>query len=233
MEDMRDNFTALKSAFSGATDPADPVAGLTRLNTTSHRYGIRDEANNTYLEIWDMTNNKPILVNIVVSDIPAAMKDAAAATPSLRTLGTSSTSACAGNDSRLISDLVDGSVTGARLSLVSAGDYVWLYNDTARTIQSAGSYTVVKKTKLSRGGTFRMAFTLSGFESFGKIYRDRGGVVTAVGTERSAESSTTFTEDISGWLAGDIAMVCGKGSAITISYFTISTDEGGVDPNNY
>lgn len=39
--------------------------------------------------------------SITVDDIAASAKDAAAGTASLRTLGTSSTSACAGNDSRL------------------------------------------------------------------------------------------------------------------------------------
>ena len=52
-----------------------------------------------------MANNKPVISNlsneITGAMISSTIKDAAASTASLRTLGTTSTSACAGNDSRL------------------------------------------------------------------------------------------------------------------------------------
>ena len=56
--------------------------------------------------------------SITHNDVASANKDGTAGTPSLRTLGTGATQACAGNDSRLSDQRVptDGSVTDAKLS---------------------------------------------------------------------------------------------------------------------
>lgn len=105
LEDIKDNFTALKSTFSGAAAPSNPVAGMLWADTTNNILKVRDKDNNTWYSIFDLANNKPILSalsgDITGAMIAAAIKDAAAGTASLRTLGTASTSACAGNDSRL------------------------------------------------------------------------------------------------------------------------------------
>jgi len=105
LEAMENNFAALKSAFSGATEPANAVAGMWWFDTTANILKLRNEANNAWQSVWDFANNKPVIANlsneITGAMISSAIKDAAAATPSLRTLGTGATQACVGNDPRL------------------------------------------------------------------------------------------------------------------------------------
>ncbi|MFA5436149.1 MAG: hypothetical protein WC372_08950 [Candidatus Neomarinimicrobiota bacterium] len=105
MGEINNNFAALKSAFSGATTPANTVAGQWWYDTTAHILKVRNEANTAWLSVWDLANNKPVITNlsaeITGAMIAAAIKDAAAGTASLRTLGTGAAQACAGNDSRL------------------------------------------------------------------------------------------------------------------------------------
>ncbi len=121
MQQIEDNFAALKSAFSGASAPPDPVAGMWWLDTTTHLLKIRNEANSAWQSVWNLASNKPVIANlsgeITGAMIATEIKDAAAGTASLRTLGTAATSACAGNDSRL-SDTrtpTDGTVTEGKL----------------------------------------------------------------------------------------------------------------------
>jgi hypothetical protein len=87
------------------------------LDTTLHILKQRNEANDAWLSIWDLVNNKPIASNLVSADFGAALKDPAAATAGLRTLGSGAAQACAGNDSRL-SDArppTDASVSQSKL----------------------------------------------------------------------------------------------------------------------
>ena len=101
LTNMEANFAALKSAFSGATTPANTVAGMWWFDTTANILKLRNEANSAWLSVWDFANNKPILANNVSADFAAALKDPAAGTAGLRTLGTTAVKACAGNDARL------------------------------------------------------------------------------------------------------------------------------------
>jgi hypothetical protein len=105
LQAFEDNFAALKSTFSGATEPANIVAGMWWYDTTANILKIRNEANNAWQSVWDFANNKPVITNlsneITGAMISSTVKDAAAGTASLRTLGTAATSACAGNDARL------------------------------------------------------------------------------------------------------------------------------------
>jgi len=125
LDDIKDNFTALKSTFSGATAPSNPVAGMFWADTTNNILKIRDKNNNTWYSIFDLANNKPILSalsgDITGAMIAASIKDAAAGTASLRTLGTTGTTACAGNDSRLSDTRTpsDSSVSQAKLKTSS------------------------------------------------------------------------------------------------------------------
>ena len=117
LTNMEANFAALKSAFSGATTPANTVAGMWWFDTTANILKLRNEANSAWLSVWDFANNKPILANNVSADFAAALKDPAAGTAGLRTLGTTAVKACAGNDARLSDDRnpPDSGVTQAKL----------------------------------------------------------------------------------------------------------------------
>ena len=119
LQAFEDNFAALKSAFSGATEPANTVAGMWWFDTTAHILKLRNEANNAWQSVWDLANNKPVITNLSaeITDtmVAAANKDGAANVACMRTLGTTATSACAGNDPRL-GVPADLSITTAKLA---------------------------------------------------------------------------------------------------------------------
>lgn len=119
LQAFEDNFAALKSTFSGATEPANAVAGMWWFDTTANILKLRNEANNAWQSVWDFANNKPVIANLSgeITDtmVATANKDGAAGTACMRTLGTSATSACAGNDSRL-GVPADLSITTAKLA---------------------------------------------------------------------------------------------------------------------
>lgn len=53
---IRNNFAALKSSFSGATAPPNPVAGMWWYDTTANILKLRNEANNAWLDVYDFAN---------------------------------------------------------------------------------------------------------------------------------------------------------------------------------
>lgn len=118
LQNMEKNFAALKSSFSGAAAPSNLIAGMWWFDTTSNILKLRNEANNAWQSVWDFANNKPVITNlsneITNTMCAAALKDPATGTAGLRTLGTGSTQACAGNDSRL-GVPTDASITQAKL----------------------------------------------------------------------------------------------------------------------
>ena len=168
LQAFEDNFAALKSAFSGVTAPGNTVAGMWWYDTTAHILRVRNEDNTAWLSVWDLANNKPVVANIVPADFAAAMKDAAAGTASLRTLGTGATQAMPGN------------ATAVPASAI-AGDYFIIGADTQRD-KSGTAKTKIKEIIMPRPGTFRIKFDLSrgsGTMS-GQIYRNGD----EVGTQR-------------------------------------------------
>lgn len=198
-EDMlqaNSNFAALKSSFSGSAQPANSIAGMWWFDTATNLLKIRNEANNAWLSVWDLANNKPVITNlsneILLSMMNSECSDPAVGTAGLRTLGTSATSACAGNDTRLV-------------STVSAGDVCIGRNDTTRTKSNSSSYTLIKGFSIPSAGGYRLKFGLSGSGSsnvgYGRLYRNG----SAIGSERSVSGYgfSTMSQDITGWAIGD------------------------------
>lgn len=63
---IRNNFAALKSCFSGATAPPNPVAGMWWYDTTANMLKLRNEANNAWLNVYDFANGRaPLALNCV------------------------------------------------------------------------------------------------------------------------------------------------------------------------
>ena len=197
LQAFEDNFAALKSAFSGVTAPGNTVAGMWWYDTTAHILRVRNEDNTAWLSVWDLANNKPVMANIVPADFAAAMKDAAAATASLRTLGTGATQACAGNDPRL-SAVADGSITGAKLVAVAAGTTHTLVSGyRAHPIggTSSTSYVVGFEFEIKRSGVVRLSYT--GHGNMYRTARFKSGVNDTYGDERNPEATTkTYTDDL-------------------------------------
>jgi hypothetical protein len=185
LQAFENNFAALKSAFSGATQPGNTVAGMWWFDTTANILKLRNEANNAWQSVWDFANNKPVIANlsneITGAMISSAIKNAAAGTASLRTLGTTATSACAGNDPRLgvpadlsitTAKLANDAVTNAKL----ADDAVKAENIYAGAVgsselASAAVSQVNLKTAVGEGvgvGSFTLPGESYGF--FPKLY---------------------------------------------------------------
>lgn len=201
---IRDNFAALKSTFSGASQPPNPVAGMWWYDTTAHVLKVRNEVNNAWLDVYDFANGYAIgCSNTVLAGTGIAVSG------SLRT----------GNVTVSATATPTPYTAGTRLLLQSMGSL---------PIGDYTSYTTVRTIQIDRPGTLRISFRLSVTASSGGsasctayacIYRDRGGSVTAVGTVRSLSASVgsmdsqtniaTYSQDISGWQAGDKVLLRG------------------------
>jgi hypothetical protein len=63
LQNIENNFAALKSQFGGASAPANPVAGMPWVDTTSHILKIRNEANSAWLSIFNLATGVPMGVS--------------------------------------------------------------------------------------------------------------------------------------------------------------------------
>jgi len=59
LQNIENNFACLKSSFSGSSAPANPVPGMFWVDTANHILKMRNEANNAWLNVWDLANDKP------------------------------------------------------------------------------------------------------------------------------------------------------------------------------
>jgi hypothetical protein len=105
------------------------------------------------------------------------------------------------------SEIEDKSVTIAKLADAAAGGFLAHQNDAEVTLASAGSWTKAKETRIARAGEYRITFEICRVtrEANGRIYRN--GV--AVGTARlnTTTNYVSYSEDISGWAAGDLCQI--------------------------
>jgi len=88
---------------------------------------------------------------------------------------------------------------------LSAGDILHNQSDGLTSLVGT-SYVKVKEFTIIKDGTYRIKFSLTGADGYGRIYRN--GV--AVGTERNVSTSpayTEYSEDISGWSEGDLCQL--------------------------
>ena len=105
--------------------------------------------------------------------------------------------------------VTDGSIGAAKLADYAVGDYV-IAQSREKDSTLATSYTTLKSIQVDRPGALTVSFTLStksaSHNAFGRLYRTRGGVSTAIGIPRSTISTSgdTYTEDLTGFQAGDI-----------------------------
>lgn len=56
LQNMENNFLCLKSSFSGASSPANPVAGMFWYDTTANMLKLRNETNSAWLDVYDFAN---------------------------------------------------------------------------------------------------------------------------------------------------------------------------------
>jgi hypothetical protein len=104
-----------------------------------------------------------------------------------------------------------GAAVDVGLANYTAGDRYVFASLVVVGMVTTSSYVKTFEVQIDRGGTLRIVFSLraggSG-KAYGRIYRNG----SAVGTERSTSSETdvVFSEDISGWTAGDLVQIYAK-----------------------
>lgn len=111
------------------------------------------------------------------------------------------------------------------------GDIV-IYKDAVESSTTSSSFAKLKEAQTGKGGELRIKFDMQSGRSDGngvqgRIYRN--GV--AVGTTRYQTSTSfiTYSEDISGWSAGDLIQIYGTGGTlrgpVIIKNFNIYVDK--------
>ena len=109
--------------------------------------------------------------------------------------------------------VLDGTITFAKLPQIVASGTLLVSNNTEVTKASYGSYTLVKEMRITRNcASLRITFDLKTGDgintAYGRIYKN--GV--ALGTERSTKSTsyTTYTQDFTSLVPGDLIQLCVK-----------------------
>jgi len=59
LQNMENNFNALKTNFSGSSAPADAEGTQWWADTSNHILKLRNEADTGWLEVWDLANDRP------------------------------------------------------------------------------------------------------------------------------------------------------------------------------
>lgn len=114
-------------------------------------------------------------------------------------------------DNQVLTDkIADDQITAAKMENWTAGDYIVIFSK-HETELGSGTYAKIFEGRVDRDGELRIKFDLrasgGGYTAMGKIYQNG----SPVGTERTVGSGeTTFSEDLSSWVAGDLVQVYAK-----------------------
>lgn len=189
------------TTYASASEPPDPVVGMMWLDTTNHIMKIRNEENNGWVDVFNLAGY------------------AYGCSGTIEGRGINVSGNLQTGDVTL--SLSDGGITQEKLADYIAGDLLLATIDgrirVGEEFDLGTSYTKIAGMQLDKGGSLRFTFDLRSYRSnrpyielHVRIHRRRAGILTAVGTERSVsenDSAESFTEDISGWKAGDIVEV--------------------------
>jgi len=138
---MENNFAALKTCFSGSSAPSNPLAGMLWFDTNSNILKLRNEANTTWLSVFDFGNVMAILDG--TNDISDFSITAGSGLSGGGALNTSPTVSHAAHT---------GDVTGATALTIGAAKVTqsMLKTTTGSNNQTSGGTSIVAVT----GGTY-------------------------------------------------------------------------------
>ena len=141
----------------------------------------------------------------------AAIKDPAADTVGLRTLGTGALQALPGNTTLT----EDDSVTIAKLKSTIAGTHTVITAQATEYCHNSTNYTKITEIRIAIAGAIRTKFHLRRYDTTGTAYGRLYKNGAAVGTARSNTSSAGvwYEEDLSGFAAGDLLQLYTKQSS--------------------
>ena len=204
---IRNNFAALKSCFSGPSSPPNPVAGMWWYDTTANMLKIRNEANNAWLDVYDFGNARAPLALLATNCSRTVVAGTGVSVAGNLASGNVTVGLSSGGVGA--TQLADGAVNPSKLSGYTAASTYLIISVDSEAQVGATSYTKYREIRLDKGGSLRITFDLycagSGNAAHARIYRNG----SAVGTARVRTDSgwQTFTEDISGWSAGDLVQL--------------------------
>lgn len=103
-----------------------------------------------------------------------------------------------------------GAVASSKMKPYTAGDN-FIIEGNLDTPPDSTTLTKIGEIQLDKGGTLRIKFTMSCFsggQTGGRIYRN-GVAVGTLRTLTTVNTGTTYSQDISGWAAGDLCQLYG------------------------
>ena len=168
---------------------------------------------------------------VLAGDLVSTLKDPAASTAGLRTLGTGAQQAMPGNATPTPADnsvteakLANGSVSQAKLKY-APGSVLLISSDEAVGDNLQGTWIKRKEIMVARTGTLRVSYTFQGnYDCYANIHRNG----TAVGTQRTGNGFfNTYTEDIGGLVPGDLIQLYtlfAIGYGVLVKNFRLYTD---------
>jgi hypothetical protein len=209
MQAIEDNFACLKSMFSGASAPSDPVAGMLWLDTTNHILKQRNETNNAWISIYNLSTG--IIFLSLGSGVVAAAQLTTDAVETAKIKDGQVTAGKIYDGAITTTKIADANVTGRKLPNVTAATNVVpysmpslpagtiaMYAPTFRAIGST-SYVEKKRFTMKRGGTYSIIFYMDIAE------RDPWGATVKV--TKNGVSVEEHSTSVSSWHYNNVAVI--------------------------
>jgi len=180
-------------------------------DTTANILKLRNEANNAWLDVYDFANGRAPLALLATNCSRTVVAGTGVSVAGNLASGNVTVAIASGGVGD--TQVANASVSQGKMVNYTAGDRL-LIKSVQETTATLITYIALKQIRLDRGGTLRISFKLrrvgGTLPVYGRVYRNG----SAVGTERSTTSTSgdTYTQDISGWSAGDRIQVYGRTS---------------------
>lgn len=226
LQNMENNFLALRQNFPGDVAPSSPQEGQWWADTTNNI--IKLYSGGAWRNVFDYANNK------VAADAVKTTSIENLAVTAAKIANTTITPAQLATDAVETVKIKDGAVTAAKLdSDAVRPDFV---AGTAHSLIVFQTYSKligntpikIKESYITRDGSLSVTFTIAGVNSKARIYKNGS-------TEGTLRSAGTHTETVSGLVSGDLLQIYVYSSSgtntITLSGAVIQDDgNGGFDP---
>jgi len=194
---MENNFLALQSHFSGTGAPSNPVAGGDWYDTTSHIYKMRNEANDAWLDFFNLATGRAVDADKCTGITLQAGAGISITHPELSANPTIAHAAHTGHVTGAGAlTIASGVITPAMLAAYTAGDYPENISRSAVLSCTNTVYQPKWECRASRSGTVRVRWLMSianMYTAYGRVYVND----SAVGAEVTTTSSIYAYSDIS------------------------------------
>ncbi len=156
LQNIENNFAALKSSFSGGSAPANPVAGMWWFDTSANILKIRNEANSAWLDMYDFANQRVLMALRVVSTVVGGTGISVSGNLASGNVTVGISSGGVGS-----TQLAGGAVTAVKIANYTAGNYVVYPQAAISPSTTSTSMIEMFKARVHRGGTVRVRWRVS------------------------------------------------------------------------